>query len=81
MGTLTETYSVTAGTADALTLTIETDSTLNGQMATSSTVFSVDMMGNLALQSVAAMVNGQTFTFTVPMSSTSMSSMSSMSSM
>lgn len=67
-GMLTETYSVTAGTtANTLTLTIESDGTLNGQTVSDSTVFSVDAMGNIQLQSVKVMVNGQSYTFNASM--------------
>lgn len=68
IGMTTQTFSVTAGTASAITLTIKDDGTINGQAVTDSTVFAVDSMGNLTLQSVEAMVNGQDFTFAPPTS-------------
>lgn len=67
IGMLTQTYAVTAGTANALTLTIASDGSLNGQSAANSTVFSVDAAGKIVLQSVTVMLNGQAYTFSAPM--------------
>lgn len=67
IGMLTQTYSVAAGPANTVTLTIESDGTINGQTVTNGTVFTVDSKGKLSLQSVEVMVKGQAFTFTVPM--------------
>jgi hypothetical protein len=65
VGSLTETYAVTARDATTVMLSVTANGTLNGTAVSDTVNYSVDAMGNLALVSVVVTVPGLgTLTFT-----------------
>ena len=64
IGSLTETYSVTANNPTTVLLNVYASGMLNGNQESETITYTVDAAGNIALSSVQVTVNGQTLTFT-----------------
>lgn len=64
IGSLTETYSVTANNPTTVLLNVYASGTLNGNQESETITYTVDASGNIALSSIQVTVNGQTLTFT-----------------
>jgi hypothetical protein len=64
IGSLTETYSVTANDPTTVLLNVYASGMLNGNQESETITYTVDASGNIALSSVQVTVNGQTLTFT-----------------
>ena len=64
IGSLTETYTVTADSPNALFLNIEAAGSVNGVQETEMLTYSVASDGTLALTQVQITINGTTLTFT-----------------
>ncbi len=64
VGSLTETYSVTAYNSSILLLTTYGSSTVNGSSVNETITYTVNSSGTVALQSVQLTVNGMALTFT-----------------
>ena len=64
IGSLTETYSVTAVAINAVQLTIYGSGTVNGSSVSETFTYTVDTSGTLALQSVQLTAKGVALTFT-----------------
>jgi hypothetical protein len=64
IGSLTETYSVTAVAINAVQLTISGSGTVNGSSVDETFTYTVDTSGTLALQSLQLTVSGTALTFT-----------------
>jgi hypothetical protein len=64
IGSLTETYSVTANDPTTVLLNVYASGMLNGNQESETITYTVDASGNIALRSVQVTVNGQMLTFT-----------------